>query len=201
MLIKKRMASGKYVDVANLKPQDVNLNDIEVALNSIQRFGGAYKDAPPLTVAQHTLLCYWLAQHLYGNDDQILRAVTIHDFPEYLYGDIHTGIKKLAMMSPDFSSMLHNVDDVIYRIFYEGENFEEDYEVKDAVKVVDLLSLDIERRCMWNDQRGKDMWPEIKNFGLTLQDKRDLFQFASDVVYVDLRKLLDGNPQLSFKFD
>ena len=57
----KRMSSGKYIDLNELKLKDISVHDINVALNNIIRFNGHYKDKKPLPVAQHSYMCYLLA--------------------------------------------------------------------------------------------------------------------------------------------
>ncbi len=177
MQIEKRMSSGRYIDLAKLRFDDVDLKDIDTALNYTYRFGGHHKDRPPLTVAQHTLLCVRLAEDLYQDHpdlDRILVATVMHDFGEAYYGDITTGLKLL--LGQEFKDLMSHIDRYINLKLWPYPESEPASYIKDAVKVVDLLSLDIERRSMWNSQLGKDKWPPVpKVVGLPLDSKVKVF--------------------------
>lgn len=171
----KRFASGKYVDLANIQEKDIDLNDITTSLNQIRRFGGHYKDVPPLTVAQHTALCIILANQLFPGDAELRRAIAIHDFGEAYYGDITTPLKRI--LGPALLQFTKPIDKVINRKFFGQEDIP--FNIKDLVKICDTLSMDIERRVMWKDQRGLDYWPESQD-GFNLEMKRGLFYSVKD---------------------
>lgn len=183
----KRLATGKYVDLGAMTLDDIDIVDIEIALNHIIRFDGHHKDKPPLTVAQHTLLVTNLSNMLYDNS-RITRACVLHDFGEAYYGDLSSPVKWL--LGKEVCNKLTNpIDKLIYEKFWPWPE-PVDLEIEDAVKVCDLLSLDIERRSMWSSQVGKDKWPTAPTIGFSLFDKQQLFDEVSEIKYVKLGELL-----------
>lgn len=187
----KRVSSGHYLDLANFTSECVDIRDITRSLNMQRRFTGHYKDVPPLSVAQHTLLCTILAEMLFPGDEVIRRAVIIHDFAEAYTGDIITPIKNL-IGKENIDKFTKPIDDAIIEKFWPYVDCRPDEgDIKKAVKICDYLSLDIERRTMWRDQTGKNKWPATMDIKLSLLDKQALFNEVKDV-YVDLGVLLSG---------
>lgn len=156
----KRLSSGKYVDLSNLSIDDVDINDISRSLNYIYRFTGHWKDNEPLTVAEHTLLVIEICTKLFPEDLETRLDCVIHDFAESYTGDVATPLKRLFGQA--FKDYEGAIEDIIYAKFYTpviGHDLtKETYEKR---KICDLLALDIERRAMWADQKGKHHWPEI----------------------------------------
>jgi uncharacterized protein len=183
----KRLAGGRYVDLNNLTEADIDIDDINVALNYIHRFNGHHKDNTPLTVAQHTLLCVNIGSLIFPDDNEIRIATIIHDFGEAYYGDISTPIKHA--FGEAFKSFAKPIDDAVDRKFWGigGPN----QTIKDCVKVCDLISLDIERRAMWKSQHGKDKWPTTPDIKLSLLDKQAMFDEVAQIKFVDLKGLLN----------
>ena len=187
----KRMASGKYIDLANLQSSDILLSDINTSLNMIHRFTGHYKDAKPLTVAQHTRLVMWFADQVFPDDKTVLFDCLLHDMPECYYGDSATPWKHLV--GDVLRQWQNKIDAVVYEELWKApEPFTEEIEQKR--KVCDLLALDVERRVMWRDQRGKELWPETPTgMSMSLNDKVDLFNemqavdFDLELAYTDVR--------------
>lgn len=169
----KRMSSGKYVDLNNLTEEMIDLRDINMSLNHIYRFTGHHKDRKPLTVAQHSKLCFTLAQIDSPDDKEFHKAVLIHDFAEAYIGDVSTPVKQA--MGDRWYSFAKPIESLVERAVI-GYNF--DQETHDRVKVFDLMALDIERRSMWNDQRGADKWP-INIVG-RLATKVEMFENISE---------------------
>lgn len=179
----KRLSSGKYVDLNNLKEEDVDLFDIEESLNNIIRFNGHGGQRSALTVAQHSLLCVALAQQLYPSDKELHRAVFAHDFAEAYTGDIPTPVKKA--LGVHYYDWVRPIEDVVNKATLGYVPIGEEV---DKIKLCDKLSLDIERRSMWSDQRGKDKWPEVPDFGL-VQEKVEFFKNASSYSRVSFDKV------------
>jgi hypothetical protein len=72
----------------------ISLEDISYALHNICRYHGSI----PVTVAQHTILCVWIAKEIlpyYSTLDRgiVLKQVAAHDFSEAYYGDIPRGLR------------------------------------------------------------------------------------------------------------
>ena len=173
----KRLAGGYYIDLGNFTEDDVDLEDINTALNQIKRFGGHYKDKPPLTVAQHSWLVKHLAEQCFPEESSVHFNALIHDFPETYYGDIVTPIKHRLKKSPIFRDFIDMIDKAVYDKLWKPQ-YTLDDDVADKTRFCDLLALDIERRSMWKSQHGKDMWPEIPDIGMSLEEKQELFKTA-----------------------
>jgi len=185
----KRLSSGKYIDLGNLTTDDIDLNDINRALNYIYRFTGHFKDKEPLTVAQHLKLSDRIRSMIYPDDYVLELDVKIHDFPEAYTGDIATPLKYL--FGPQFKDYEHGVERVVYdKLWVINTPFT--YEIYENRKVCDLLALDIERRNIWADQKGKDQWPAIPLPTLFSQkERKELFDWAQSERHVNLIRMYD----------
>ena len=180
----KRMSSGRYIDLENLVPEDMDIADVETSLNHIQRFTGHHKDAKPLTVAQHTLLCLTMAELFEPDDLELHKAVLVHDFAETYIGDVATPVKRA--MGDRWHSFATPIEQLVEMAFYGSYIGPE---LHDRVKLYDLASLDIERRVMWSSQYGKDKWPACPlNVG-TLEDKMELYNMATQNDHVDIETI------------
>lgn len=185
----KRLSSGKYIDLSSLKPDDVDINDITTSLNYIYRFTGHWKDNPPLTVAQHTWLVHNLCLQLFPDDLETELDCIVHDFAESYTGDVATPLKRL--FGPAFKDYEGEIEDVIYSKFYDpvvGHSLtKETYEKR---KICDLLALDIERRAMWFDHKGKNHWPDIPmESAFKVKEKYDLYTQARGQGFVHIQVL------------
>jgi len=186
----KRVSSGRYIDLANLKPKDVDIQDIDKSLNLIYRFTGHYKNRKPLTVAQHTLLTTIICDEVFPDEPNVYHDCTIHDFPETYTGDIATPLKRI--FGPTFKTYEEEIEDAVYAKLWAGSvPFSE--EIKYKRKVCDLLALDIERRAMWDDQRGKELWPAVPKHTWSVSEKIEMFETIQDAGDVDLVKLYNDS--------
>lgn len=184
MIAPKRLSYGRYVDLNDLQVDDVNLNDINRSLNHIYRFTGHYKNREPLTVAQHTKLCIILADMFFKKEIDVKFDCLLHDMPEAYYGDIATPVKRLLKKS--YKGAIDKIDNVVYEALWPNRDISKYQEIHDKSKTCDLIALDIERRAMWDDQRGKDLWPDSPDTGLSLKKKVELFEEIQNERYVDL---------------
>lgn len=166
----KRVSSGKYLDLGNLKEEDLDIKDIQISLNQIKRFTGHHKDEEPLTVAQHSYLCYLLAKKFEPEDYELQLAVLTHDFAEMLLGDVSSPIKWIL------GDKWYNFAVPIERIF-EKKFFgrEVDHELHQRIKMYDLASMDIERRVLWRSTLGANKWPKCFLDTGNIYEKEDLF--------------------------
>ena len=182
----QRMSSGRYVDMGDFKEEDVDLKDINVSLNHMIRFNGHHSDFEPLTVAQHSLLCYNMAV-IFEPDQYLLhQAVLQHDFAEAYIGDVSTPVKRA--MGGRWTTFATPIEEIVEKVFLGAPMGPE---MHDRVKVYDTASLDIERRVMWGSQLGRDKWPASPLGVGNLEDKYDLFSDLPD--YVDLVALWEDN--------
>lgn len=180
------MSSGKYIDFADFKAEDVSLTDITNSLNCLYRFTGHHKDKKPLTVAQHTWLCVELAKLMFPNEKDVQFGCLLHDMPEAYYGDVATPFKRL--LGSSLKDITNYFDEQVYHALWKPQYiFDEELESK--VKMCDLASLDIERRNMWKSQHGKDNWPDTPSVGLFLLEKELWFDQAQAIDFVDLEAI------------
>lgn len=187
MITTKRLSSGRYVDLGNLKTEDINIKDINTSLNYIYRFTGHSKDKEPLTVAQHTQLAVFLSRRLFPDDLVTEFDVTIHDFPEAYTGDIATPLKQL--FGKEYKQYEEDIEAVVYaKLWTPVTAF--NHEIYEKRKVCDLLALDIERRNIWNSNYGKNEWPEIPFEGIfSSKEKKELFDTIQKNRFVDLESM------------
>lgn len=188
MIAPKRVSSGKYIDLATMTSDDINIEDIDRALNYIYRFTGHSKDEEPLTVAQHTKLCMNISDIIFPNDVTVKFDCLLHDMPEAYYGDLATPLKRL--FGEEYRKYSEVIDRLVYNKLWKLDDpFTEEIEQKR--KVCDLISLDIERRVMWRDQRGKIFWPQEQIKVFTLNDKYDMFYEVKRDRYVSLKEIYE----------
>lgn len=162
------MSSGRYINLSDMKKEDIILGDIETSINHIFRFTGHWDKNRPLTVGQHSIMCMRLAEE-HGECNDVQLACLTHDFAEAYIGDVSTPLKKImGNYWKEFAEPIeHLVNEVVSPV---GNN----PEVKEIVKFYDLMALDIERRCMWNN-KGKDKWPDIPMQYGRQRDKEKMF--------------------------
>lgn len=186
LVANKRMSSGKYINMADFKVEDVDLFDINQALNCLYRFTGHHKDKKPLTVAQHTWLTVELSKMMFPGETEVELACLLHDMPEAYYGDLATPWKKI--LGPMLKELQYPFDKAVHEaLWLSGYHYDE--EVHDKMKACDLASLDIERRNLWKSQYGKDKWPETPSLGLALKEKEEWFDEAQRIEFVDLEAI------------
>lgn len=192
----KRLSSGKYVDLSNLSIDDIDIEDISRSLNYIYRFTGHWKDREPLTVAEHTMLVVQLCETLFPDDLETKLDCVIHDFPESYTGDVATPLKKLFGQA--FKDYEGAIEDIVYAKFYTPvighELTKETYEKR---KICDLLALDIERRAIWSDPKGKQHWPEIPMESVLKRDEktslyRKIKQYSYDNRGINLIRMYES---------
>jgi hypothetical protein len=161
MKLPKRVSSGRYVDLNALTVEDIDIADINSSLNYLYRFTGHHKDVEPLTVAQHTNLTMMIAEKLYPDDFVLRFDCLLHDTPECYYGDIATPLKN--KFGSTYRDYVATIDSIVYQklwILNEKSSLV-DQELYKKRKICDGISLDIERKIMWKDQRGKEYWPMV----------------------------------------
>lgn len=183
-----RLTNKKYANLVDFKTDYVDLESIERSLNYLYRFTGHHVDRVPLTVAQHTKLVAKIASMVFPDDDEVMLDCIMHDFPESITGDVSSPTKKI--LGKTFKDYEERIEGVFYeKLWPKSVDYtEETYHNR---KICDLLSLDIERRSMWADKTPRAKWPPIpahENF-ISLQDKRELFDWAQKERFVPLAKM------------
>jgi 5'-deoxynucleotidase YfbR-like HD superfamily hydrolase len=163
----KRVSSGRYVDLGDFSEEDVQVRDILPALSQMKRFTGHYRNNEPLSVAQHSIMTAMIAEDN-GEPVDVVWACLCHDFAEAYIGDVASPIK--WFLGNKWYKFAEPIEKAVAKAVCPPLL---DKHMHPVVKVYDSASLDIERRMMWSDQRGKALWPTpLLDIG-TLADKRD----------------------------
>lgn len=134
-----RLLSGKYLDLANPKPDQFELIDIANALSKICRFGGQIKTF--YSVAEHSMHCRLQAAY----DGLMAReqlACLFHDAAEAFIGDM---VKPLKIMIPKYAEVEASIEAAI------GEKFGIDFALtRDVVREIDNAMLIAERNFLFS---------------------------------------------------
>lgn len=123
---------GKFIDLANIDPCLVDVEDVAYHLARIFRFCGAAES----TVAEHAVQCADLAYNC-GEDIEIQFACLHHDSHEYLFGDMPHDVKK---MCPDY----FNLEKIGQRVVLRALGVKWSDMIADIVKEYDDWSARIE---------------------------------------------------------
>lgn len=155
--------SGKTVDLANFKADDVDICDIITCLQNINRFGGAVR----WSVAAHTMICVDLVQGTKENslfselrpvDEKLFRKyltiyMLLHDAHEAYIGDI---ISPMAVLlgKDNVKAIKARFDLAIYKHF--GVPLPNKFE-QSIIDFVDSKALQLELHCLRNRQNIKQV--------------------------------------------
>ena len=136
-----RVASGKFVDLANVRPSDIDLPSIAASLSKLCRFNG---HCPKFySVAEHSILAAKLALRD-SHERPVCRAVFLHDAAEAYVGDVTRPLKNIirSVYGPVEESASLAV----------SERFGVDFVANsDLIRHYDDLALSLEQDVMWRD--------------------------------------------------
>lgn len=136
-----KLFSGKYFDLLNPNPDDLDLTSIATALSRICRYGG---HSPAFySVAEHCCWAAWLARQD-GHVVEIQRAAFLHDCCEAITGDALKPIKLL--LGQAYADLEGRIEKAVESRF--GVDISGTYS---TWKVWDLELLRAEREAMWED--------------------------------------------------
>jgi 5'-deoxynucleotidase YfbR-like HD superfamily hydrolase len=182
--------TGQLIDVTNIVPENIDLNDIAWSLSRIPRFVGHSITIVPYNVAQHSIFVAktvqdWIANgseyteiansifFLKNCDRDIQQRVCLlallHDAHEYITGDIPSPVKSIPKVKEIIKELEKKIDAVI-RIKFDLADWpktkylDQDLRahVEHLIKFADLYSRKIEAYTFIKS-RGKD-WsglPEV----------------------------------------
>ena len=109
------LLNGRAVDIRNLQPDDIYMEDMVHAICNQNRYLG--RTAFPYSVGHHSILVHDMVRGECGTGRASFCAL-IHDFGEAFYHDLARGIKRgLVEMCPEFKAIMDDVDRKIYRKF------------------------------------------------------------------------------------
>lgn len=134
--------SGQHIDYRDIRPEQIVIEDIAVALSHICRFVGHVPEF--YSVAQHVVLCSQLTPQPYA-----LEAL-LHDAAEAYCQDLPSPLKKLL---PDYKDIEARVDSAI------RSKFNLPATPSKIIKEVDLIVLATERRDLNLDCESD--WPML----------------------------------------
>lgn len=92
-----RTASGVQVFLNDPTPEQLSVKDAVMHLSGIRRFNGI-----GISVAQHMVVGARMAKRYYWDFPALPRQFLIHDFAEYIVGDVSSPFKRLL---PDFRAI------------------------------------------------------------------------------------------------
>lgn len=130
--------SGRFVDLLNLRAEDVEINDVAHALSMICRWGGHVRDA--YNVAQHSVLVSEIVEERYP---QYALHGLLHDATEAYVGDV---VGPLKAHLPEFRRIERGVWIAI------AERFDLDPKIPREVHEADKIALATE----WSQLAHKD---------------------------------------------
>lgn len=134
-----RLRSGRYFDLSDPQPDQIEFSDIAGALSKICRFGGQIERF--YSVAEHCYHCGLVAMHD-GLSPDAIKAVLLHDATEAFVGDM---VKPLKVMLPEYSEIELRVERAI------EQKFDVDFAAHaEAVREIDFAMLIAERRAMFS---------------------------------------------------
>ncbi len=153
-------ASGAkyYVGGVGMAHNEYNPHDIAHALAQINRFNGHTKR--PYSVAEHSLVCMEIAQHL-ELPPVVQLACLMHDAHEAYTGDCTSPVKHAVGIA--WGSFERTHASPLRRWFGLSTTF---LAHRDVIRSIDLMALATERRdlMLW-DAETSDPWPIIDTPG------------------------------------
>lgn len=144
---------GKWFYPLQPDPEEIDLDDVCHQLSLVNRFGGGTHY--PYSVAQHSTLCYVMAEDVYPGDRSTRLWALCHDLTEYMVGDIIRPVKRL--LEPGYGE----IEERLMWAFSAKLGLPAyDAQTQDRVKYIDNLAAVIENRVL----RGHDDWPGMPEY-------------------------------------
>lgn len=169
-----QLYSGRLALPLDVKPEDVNIEDIAHSLSNKCRFTGHTKEF--YSVAQHSVFVSWLAEQT-GVDavDSLARQGLLHDADESFLPDVATPIKVL----PEFAFFREAGQKIFRTVMAE---FDLPVVEDPRVKTADRIMLVTEKRDLMSPKSGweQDYKEQAADFHIVpLSPKRAKRQFMA----------------------
>jgi len=166
--------SGKEFDPANPSAEGICVEDIAASLSKVCRFSGQLKEF--YSVAQHSLLCYFIAKDLVPDNIRLQILCLLHDASEAYISDIPSPFK--ALLKPLISDLENNIQDTIFKTLIDYVPNEADHK---AMKHIDNLAFDLEDQILRKDVYPKDLTDRqliaFNQYNMASAEKLFLFKF------------------------
>lgn len=138
-----KTASGRYVNLLDPAPADINITDIAVGLSQVCRFGGHLPSM--YSVAEHSLHVASMLHRQFGNDEWTLAGL-LHDATEAYLGDM---VRPLKLAMPDYQAAEERMADVIGVAFGLPDKWWRHPMVKEADEAALVWEMATVRDCDW----------------------------------------------------
>jgi len=168
-----RTVSGKVINVLDIKPSDIELEDLIRALPNICRFGGRIDTH--YSVAQHSCeLAKWLITH---NDADLAPMALLHDGCEAFIGDM---IYPIKIQIPEFEEIETKLMYTVFEAFnvntdrFNAFNYYDKNIVANEMVALDLYEDDKDLPTVKNLKALPDLKITPKSIGEVRREYRSL---------------------------
>lgn len=165
--------TGRYIDLADMKRQDIDLRDIAHGLTKRARYGGQPRHM--YSVAEHSLYMAGVVEAgLYKPHfseplrKELVQACLLHDAAEAYIGDVIGPLKRFA--SEEWLEVERSLESLIWARFGVKAD------AVHAVKGLDYLTMITETQALWPKHRL-----ELSHWGFTAED------FAAARLYPEVK--------------
>lgn len=133
----QRMLSGRRLDLLDLTPVDIEIEDIAHGLAFVARWNGQTRGDFPYSVAEHSILVEELFSRMNPKAPAKWQlAALLHDAPEYVIGDMISPVK--AAVGPGYGELDDRLMAAIHLRF--GLPHKVPANIKKAIKKADRVS-------------------------------------------------------------
>ena len=170
-------STGKYFCPINIKPEDLDIEDVARGLSNTCRFGGQLRHF--YSVAQHSVLCAEYAKNIY-KDHKLEIACLFHDLAEAYIGDIIKPIKDnmvISLLPHGNIVSIGEAENRVIEAFCHKYNIPFDYFSDSRIKYIDNIMLNSESHYL-RGFKVYDAYPIIDQQIDPLHPKESYLQFS-----------------------
>ncbi len=106
--------SGLLVDLADPRPEHIEIEDIAWSLSRTARFNGASGGEFAYSVAQHSVWVAMAVRRFWGRDASVALLSLLHDAHEAYTGDIVAPMKRMESLHPAIAEIEERLQRVIH---------------------------------------------------------------------------------------
>lgn len=153
-----RTYCGQYINVVQIKPEQVFPKDIAIGLARECRFGNHTKRE--YSVAEHSVWCMYKAEELYPGDASLSFKMLLHDAHEAYLGDMCTPmVDAIDDLYPGFKDAVNTVKKIVQSAINNRFGIYAPFDNDARVKEIDRLALE------WEWHNKKLNWKGILPLG------------------------------------